>query len=95
LPYTPNWMTGWELASKERTTGAWMPVGRRRTAELTRADTCWSTAFLSVLTSKDTVTRLFPMPLVEFMSVIPATDETAFSIICVTCWSTTVGLEPG
>ena len=85
---------GWELGSKVRTVGAWMPAGRRRTTELTMDATWLAMAVASASTEKPRVTRLCPLELEEFMSVMPLIVETAFSITWVICWSMTAGVAP-
>ncbi len=88
----PNWMMGAEFTSKVTTAGGVVRfTGRFLAAWLTLAATWLASAFLSVFESKFKTTRLVPVELVELMSVIPWTVDTAFSMTWVTCWSMTVG----
>ena len=85
---------GAELGSKVWMVGEVMPVGRLRMAAETTVATWFASLFLSELASKVTTTRLTPIALLELMSVMPAIVETTFSMTCVTCWSTTLGVAP-
>ncbi len=86
---------GCEFESKLRITGLPAPEGSRRTAALTREATWFAAAFLSTEVAKVTPTRPEPMELEELSSTMPLIEDTAFSITCTTCSSTTAGAAPG
>ncbi len=94
-PDMPNCSTASEFMLKDCTVGAVALVGSRRVRPATRAATWFTTASLFTPVSKEIDTRLWPTELVEFMSVMSLRVETWFSMSCVTCWSTTLGLAPG
>ena len=94
-PEMPNWMTGMEVGLNVCTMGELTPCGSRRVAAETREATWFASLAWSVDWSKLMMTWLAPVELMELMSVIPLSVETAFSITWVTCWSITLGEAPG
>ena len=75
--------------------GAVMFCGRLLMDAETAVATWFASAYLSVLGSNTKTERASPRELRELISVIPLTEETTFSMTCVTWRSMTLGVAPG